>query len=127
MAMELISTFTRPAARIRRAPPRRIAGPTPRPGRGEMLSLLIATAAGALLTGGMATLIMMSGPVHASPTQPAETPLLPRQARLESWAETPAGPNASRPGTPPDAPWPGLRALSLPPVCTCTLPAHNGD
>ena len=91
----------------------------------EMTSLLIAAVAGALATGVLATLIMMSAPAYASGTAESHAlgslqliARLPGEADEADWRAT-----RTMPEDLPDlAPRPGPQALTPPPVCTCTLP-----
>ena len=91
----------------------------------EMTSLLIAALAGALATGVLATLIMMSAPAYASGTAEGHAlgsvqlmARLPREADEADWRAA-----RTLPEDLPDlAPRPGPQALTPPPVCTCTLP-----
>ncbi|WP_305967762.1 MULTISPECIES: hypothetical protein [unclassified Mameliella] len=87
----------------------------------EMTSLLIAALAGALATGGLATLIMMSAPAYAGSTPEGGPRLLVRLPRTTDEVDWRA--EGAFPEDLPDlAPLPGPQALTPPPVCTCILP-----
>lgn len=86
-----------------------------------MTSLLIAALAGALATGGLATLIMMSAPAYAGSTPEGGPQLLVRLPRTTDEVDWHA--EGAFPEDLPDlAPLPGPQALTPPPVCTCILP-----
>lgn len=91
-------------------------------GMREMVSLLIAALAGALATGVLATLIMMSAPAYAGSPPESHAPANPQLlVRLPRKADE-ADPHAARVFPKDLAPLPGPQALTSPPVCTCTLP-----
>ena len=91
-------------------------------GMREMVSLLIAALAGALATGSLATLIMMSAPAYAGSPPESHAPANPQLlVRLPREADEPDS-HAARVFPENLAPLPGPQALTPPPVCTCTLP-----
>lgn len=86
----------------------------------DMISLLISAVAGALATGAIATLIIMSAPAYA---ETPRTDGVGTSAGEESDAPEQLFPARVAPDD--DLaliPFSGPRGLELPPVCTCILP-----
>ncbi len=85
----------------------------------DMVSLLVSAVAGALTTGALATLIMMSPPAYAGTagTDDAESAAHMRDTSQRLY------PARAVPGDDPaPVPFSSPRGLELPPVCTCVLP-----